>query len=129
MTTIERVKKAIMDKAIESNFKPFTITMKVNGDEIHITPMHRYFGEVTSPEDPIYWLTESPCLPWIGGDLDDLADDLLHYAEKIARRMAEMNALHEFYVEHCDDLDNEWRSEYSDWHKDVYGHRPHHGEH
>ena len=77
-----------------------------------------------------YFLVESCELPWLGGsDLDKVCADLARYDELVSENDSDRDKLIEYRAkmlaqEALEDFQNmfDW---YSDWHKDVYGYRPH----
>lgn len=77
-----------------------------------------------------YYLVYSPSLPWLGGDtLEAVAGQLNSYSKRLKEAEAERERLAEIRNKletepmGCDEWE-ELFSFYSDFYKDVYGHRP-----
>lgn len=94
--------------------------LKAHQERVKTDPFP-YFG---------YFLVDSYELPWLGGsDLNKVCAELAKYDELIAENESDKDELFEFKQkvlaqETLDDF-QEMFSTYSDWHKDVYGYRPH----
>lgn len=110
----------------EAGWEEITITMKCNGDELTISPCFAHCDIKKKKENAEYFLVYGP-MPWMGRDtIEELAKDLIDYENILkAQRKAEAN-LKAYFEEHIKDGNyepEEW-SWYSDWHKDITGHRP-----
>lgn len=110
--------------ALLASDKPATLTMR-NGDELELTPC-REFGELA------YILVASPSLPWLGGNASEVANQLNKYEALVAenenekRRLAKLRERLLNPGPHM--TEEQWENDfsfYSDWHKDIYGFRPH----
>lgn len=67
-------------------------------------------------------------LPYLGGDnLDQVIDRLNRHAELVREANDEKARLNQFFEKHIapGNFDGDTWGTYSDWHKDVYGYRPH----
>lgn len=110
--------------ALEDNGFGETPIYCPDGTLVWVTPCSSV--EISSIEDCEYFLCEGD-LPYMGNSkLDKLVDSLNRHAELVAEAEAEKIKLRKFFERHEQDGwdDDSW-SWYSDWHKDVYGFRPH----
>lgn len=130
---MNNVKKELKKRLINNNFKPIKITMKCNNDVLTITPCSQN-GEIKNIEDVEYYLVHSSFLPWLGGDtLDEIATQILTYQQTLKSLIKRRDELKKFYQEKIEPHKNDenWLCQssdfqtYSDWHKELYGHRPH----
>lgn len=64
------------------------------------------------------------CLPWLGGKLERVAEQLANIENLVKDAEKEKQELKDYYDKYhdTDEMDWDW---YSDWYKDVYGFRPH----
>lgn len=95
-----RIKKEITKRLVESGFKPITITMKVSGDELTITP---YGNNITGTQDIVacdisgQHITSQFCEQKDNDVLDFIADTIINY-ETLKREMADDDTkLEKFY--------------------------------
>ena len=122
MTLRERIVNELKKRLEESNYQAITIQMK--SDLALITIIPTAIGIVESVYDIDYFLVECS-LPWCGNDtLDDVAEFIMNYDMKVQESNKEKQQLKEFYNAHKHDSNTNWWNYYSDWYKDVYGHRP-----
>lgn len=120
MTNTERELRRLI---AEANFEPITVTMKCNGDEITITPC--CYSDTKSFETTEYYLMDGGSMPLYGSDtLDGVAKSLLRYADEINNRPNEIEELKAHIRKYG--MDSDWDF-VSDFHKDLFGHRPHVG--
>lgn len=124
--TTTMIRSELVKRFEESGWKKIDITMKSDGRRITIKPCS-YDDTITSEEQVDYFLTHDNIV--YGGDtLDNVAEQILNY-DKLKQDMEDSKReLHEYYVAYNDTDEMDW-GYYSDWHKDVYGYRPRHGEH
>ena len=96
-----------------------------DGVDVTITPCF-YGGEIADISECEYFLVDGD-LPWLGGpSLEKVVADLNRHAELVASADAEKIELRKFFDEHqAHGWDDDSWGWYSDWHKDVYGFRPH----
>lgn len=128
----ETVKKAVIEKLAESRAErlQFTdLTMKVDGKMVTIEPWlnntyNAYFEKcqmcavAKSLDELVTWLIEYP----------KKADEL--QAQEDSYRAEEEPKIRKYFAEHFagktwEEIDGDDWSWYSDWHKDVFGYRPH----
>ena len=108
-----------------NNWRDTFMTMP-NGDIVTITPCD--YGNPLNEQNTEYYLVFSHSTPNLGGDtLEIIANQLAGYEQQLQELAAEKVELRAFFDRriapgnpHPDD----WGF-YSDWHKDVYGYRPH----
>lgn len=96
-----------------------------DGTEIMVSPC--YYGEGIPTRDDIEYYLVYADLPWMGADtLEELAKEINGHADALAEMEASRKEIREFFESH---ERNGWSDEawdwYSDWHKDLYGYRPH----
>lgn len=97
-----------------------------NGDVITISPCG--YSPVLNEKTTEYYLVFSPSTPNLGGDtIEIIANQLAKYEQVLAeeaKEKAELRAYFDQYIANGNPDPDRW-SWYSDWHKDVYGYRPH----
>lgn len=97
-----------------------------DGTPVEVTPC--FYGDtVDSVEQCDYFLVEDGILPWLGGSsLEKVLNDLNRHADLVAESDAEKKDLRVYFDKHqANGWDDDSWSWYSDWHKDVFGYRPH----
>lgn len=84
------------------------------------------YGDIHKLSDCDYFLVYGD-MPWMGGDkLEKVVDELNRHAELYAKQEEEKKKLREYFeAGQADGWTNYDWSWYSDWHKDLYGYRPH----
>ena len=119
MTNTERELRRLI---AEAGFETITVTMKCNGDKVTITPCG--YG-AKSFDDIEYYLLDSPTVNLCGRDtLAEVAEVLLGYADRIREDEEDIERLKAYIRDNG--FGSDWDS-VSDWHKDLFGHRPHVG--
>ena len=122
MSNTERELRRLIEAA---GFEAITVTMKCNGDRVTITPCTNG-GKASSFDDIDYYLIDSPSVNLCGSErLGDVASTLLRYKEELVETENSIEALKEYIRTHT--YESDW-GYVSDWHKDLFGHRPHVGE-
>ena len=127
MFTIERTTKALNKKeeeAIANGTNDSNLTIKATGDKVKITLCG--MDDIKSMNDIEYFLVECR-FPWAGSSkIEDIAKLLNNWKTKIDEDDKEKKDLRKYYEENygTEKFNDEW---FSDWHKDVYGFRPHNG--
>lgn len=127
---VERVVAELSARLQAAGFHDIEITMKCNGDKLTIKPCG--YGAIHSVGQIEYFLVESASLPYLGGDtLEIVARHIVEYPELLKQQEAYKLRL----MEIADQLNcpvnmsaDEWQARFdsfSDFYKDVYGHRPH----
>lgn len=125
MFTIERTKAALIGKineAISSGTTEINLVVKETGDPVTITLCS--FGNINSIDDIEYYLVDCR-FPWAGSSrIDDIANLLNNWTSKIEEENSEKKQIIDYYNKYygTDKFDAGW---FSDWHKDVFGFRPH----
>lgn len=125
MFTIERTKAALIGKineAISSGTNEIDLVVKATGDPVTITFCS--FGNINSINDIEYYLVDCR-FPWAGSSrIDDIANLLNNWTSKIEEENSEKKQIIDYYNKYygTDEFDADW---FSDWHKDVFGFRPH----
>lgn len=121
MTNTERELRRLI---AEAGYKAVTVTMKCNGDQVVITPCFNGLT-VSSFEDIEYYLIDSPSVNFAGKDtLDGVAHVLLDYAKAVKETDDDIEHLKAYIRSHGHKSDWDF---VSDYHKDLFGHRPHVG--
>ena len=127
MFTIERTTKALnkkIEEAIANGTNEINLTIKATGDKVKITLCSMV--DIKSVNDIEYFLMECR-FPWAGSSkIEDVAKLLNNWQAKIDEDDEEKQKLRKYYEENygTEKFDDDW---FSDWHKDVYGFRPHNG--
>ena len=119
---MERIKKELAKRIEAAKFGEITITMKVNGDRIRITPCS-YLPKIKSFNDVEYYLMDSCKLNLCGGEtLDYVAKTLTRYDELLDEDAKALESLKAHIRKYGEGSDWDF---VSDYHKDIFGHRPH----
>lgn len=132
MTLFEKTRAELVRRFEAANWKEITITMKC-GDILTLTPCG-YMLDCTNENDCEYVIVEGSCLPWLGGNLDELTNNLIRYNDLLKEQQNDIRKLDAWQVSLESGLDRNgrpmtrenWEQEYegfSDWSKDVYGYR------
>ena len=112
---INKVKNELL-KRTENGTKECTITLKCDGTEARIVPMTNYgYGE--------YWLVYGLLRDGFE-TLDELAHYIINYENEKKKHENEVAEITKYFNEKIANGEGDW-SWYSDWHKDVFGFRPH----
>lgn len=116
------IEKELVKRIEAAGFEEITITMKVNGDQITITPC--YYGKGTPKWEDIEWfLMDSQETNLCGGEtISKVADTIARYEEHLEWDAKALRDLKAHIREHGDDSDWDF---VSDYHKEIFGHRPH----
>ena len=127
MFTIERTTKALnkkIEEAIANGTNEINLTIKATGDKVKITLCSMV--DIKSVNDIEYFLLDCR-FPWAGSSgIVSIANLLNNWQAKIDEEDNEKRELRKYYEENygTKKFDDDW---FSDWHKDVYGFRPHNG--
>lgn len=107
-----------------NGWKDLTVTCP-DGAEAVLSPCGT--GPVIKTEADIEYVLVFCDIPYVGGALDYVINTLNDHAGRLAKLERERARLKEFFDAHIaggDFSPDEWGT-YSDWHKDLYGFRPH----
>lgn len=116
MTMLEKIIEELK-KRTENGTKDCTIHMNKSGDAITISPCN-YTGEVE------YFLIYCS-IPCSGRETwEETAKFIMEYDKHLQEQAEEEKKIREYFEEHSKNNTIDW-SWYSDWHKDVFGYRPH----
>ena len=127
MFTIERTTKALnkkIEEAIANGTNEINLTVKATGDKVKITLCSMV--DIKSVNDIEFFLVECR-FPWASSSkIEDIAKLLNNWQANIDEEDNEKQKLRKYYEENygTEKFDEGW---FSDWHKDVYGFRPHNG--
>ena len=131
MFTVEKTVEALKQRFVDSKMEPISVTMRCNGDVVHIIPCFDH-TDIKTFDHIEYYLVESPSLPWLGGDdLKTVAKQLNAYRKHLAEKADDEEKLAKMRdrLQNPNGMDpdefDELFQSYSDFYKDVYGHRPH----
>ena len=124
MANIEKIKKALVERFEKAGWNDIKITMNCNGDTLVLTPCA--FIDIRKAEDIEYIIVcGSDASQYMGGNLDQVADQISRYQELVDTQKDDKIRLAEYCEKHQhDSYDSDSYQSYSDWHKDVYGFRP-----
>lgn len=124
MTRTAQELKNRIEAAMAKGFKSISVTMKCNGDEVIITPCMEHYGS-TKFEDIGFFLLDSPSTYLCGSEsIEKVAETLRKYADILEEDKQCVRSLKEHIRKHGKDSDWDF---VSDYHKDIFGHRPHVG--
>lgn len=124
MTKVEAITAELKKRIEAANFKEIVITMKCNGDKIVITPCNYGYDEKPRWEDIEYYLVEAGMVNLCGNEsLEKVAETISRYEDLLNESNEDIERLKEYIRKHGEfEIDWGW---VSDWHKDLFGHRPH----
>ena len=112
---LEKIKAELL-KRTNNGTEECTITMKVDNNKIRIVPMTNYgYGE--------YWLAYGFHRDGFES-LTELATYILNYDDEKKAHEEEIATITKYFNEEICNGTGDW-DWYSDWHKDVFGFRPH----
>ena len=119
---MQRIENELAKRIQDAGFKAITITMNVNNDHITITPC--YYGQTAVSFDEIdYYLMSSEKLNLYGGEkLSDVAKTIVNYEKLLEEDAKALESLKAHIREYGENSDWDF---VSDYHKDIFGHRPH----
>lgn len=130
MMTIERTAKELRKRIEAAGLQDISVTMACNGDVVTIRPCHAGYGVPARFEEIEYFLVYSPSIPWLGGNtIEAVAKQLNNYGKELKELEADKKKLDEIRNTlksgglGCDEWEDLF-SFYSDFYKDVFGHRP-----
>ena len=120
-------KKEMFDAMLNNGLKDTEFLLS-DGTTAIVTPC--YYGEITPNiqlKDIEYFLVSCEGLPWLSGEtLDVVANNFNNIFKLREEAEKEKEELRNYFEENektnWENGDWGW---YSDWHKDVYGYRPH----
>ena len=95
-----------------------------DGAEVVVSPC--FYGECNGIEDCDYFLVYAD-IPWMGGsDFAKVVEQINNHGKYVEELEKERNDLRAYFEEGEKEgwKEHDW-SFYSDWHKDLYGYRPH----
>ena len=119
---VTRIKEELERRIEAAGFGAITITMKVNGDHITIKPCG-YPTHIKSWAEIDWFLMDSEVLNLCGSSkLEEVARDIANYEELLKEDAEMLESLKAHIREHGEDSDWDF---VSDYHKEIFGHRPH----
>lgn len=127
MFTIEKTTLALnkkIEEAIKNGTNEINLTVKATGDKVKIILCS--MADIKSIDDVEYFMMECR-FPWAGSSkIEDIANLLNNWQARIDDENDDKLKLRKYYEENygTDEFNDDW---FSDWHKDVYGFRPHNG--
>lgn len=108
-----------------AGWKQFCVEL-LDGKRVYITPCSM-LPESMSAKTVEYFLIDG-ALPWGGANnVDELTSALNRYSDDMKTLNSDRERLHAYYEENINGQNptQETVEFYSDWYKDLYGHRPH----
>ena len=137
MTNMEmRIKTELERRFRAANTDRIVLTMKADGRPLELAlcsdaPVGPTFGDPNTTLDDFDWILvygDGPAVT-MGGKPADVVGQLARYEQIVSEHAEERNRLRAFYEAHKDEgipcCESEAYGAYSDWHKDVFGYRPH----
>ena len=117
-------KTAVVEAIRKNHFKDTTFTCP-DGTKAIVAPCS-YMANPTKIEDCDYFLVYWD-MPWSGGDTIDKIVEVLNNHEELMEKLQDSRMeIAEYFDKHQrDGWDDDSWGFYSDWHKDLYGFRPH----
>lgn len=104
-----------------------TVVTTPEGRKVSIKPCA--YGDIEAFEDAEFYLIDvyGTDVPFYGSNtIDEVIDTLVNVERIIADIESEREECREYFEEHeADGWDSESAEFYSDWHKDLFGYRPH----
>lgn len=132
---IKAIKKELLKRFTDAGWDEIKITMTINGDVLTINPCSQVCDNITDESQVEWYLVYGSSCTELGGDsLDKLCEQLATYEEMLNSLDNSKKKLRAFFEKHIlpHKNDKDWKSYesdafeyYSDWHKDIYGYRPH----
>lgn len=120
---INRIYNELKKRIEDAGFNEITIEMKVNGDKIIITPCKGYQEGPKNWDNIEYFLLDSQFINLLGEDtLMKVAETIAHYEDYLKESNDGIDSLKAHIREHGEASDWDF---ISDYHKDLFGHRPH----
>ena len=121
ITALNKLRAALTEADWSDIFFPME-----NGDSLTITPCG--YAPELNEQNTEYYLVFSDKTPNMGGDtLKIIAEQIANYETHLQEQAAEKAKLRAYFDRNIatGKYDGETWGFYSDWHKDVYGYRPH----
>lgn len=115
---VKMAEKELQRRFEENNWQELSLTMKC-GETVTVVP---YCGSTDHIE--FYWIeSEKVSIP-CGDTLEDVAKALCSFENRLAENKRLTGWLKRYILEHKDECPPQWRSDFSDTYKHVFGHRP-----
>ena len=118
-TTVE-----IMNTLKANNYKETSFTL-ADGSVAVITPCA--YADITTETDIEFYLVDCEGLPYLSDDrLEKVTENFNNILELRNKQDESKIQLRKFFASHeANGWDSDSWGMYSDWHKDIYGYRPH----
>lgn len=119
--------KAELIKRFEANgFNELELTMKYDGAVVIITPCTMGFEPMKKVEDVEWFLMSCTTMNTCGSSkLDDIVEFLVNYEKELKENEEEIEKCRKYWEKHVKNSTDRYMDDfYSDWHKDLFGHRP-----
>ena len=121
MTMQDRIVAELTKRIIDNNFKDITIHMKKSGHDIVISPC--IFTDELKMEN-VEWFLVYAGINTAGNDkIEKIAEFIMNYDKLIEEDKEDKIRLHAYYDKYHNTDKMDWDF-YSNWYKDLYGHRP-----
>lgn len=121
--TTNRIYKELKKRIEAANFEAITVTMNCNGDRITITPCWYGIGAPAKMEDVEYFLVDACMVNLYGDDsLEKVAKTIANYENLLKQADQGIESLKAHIRDYGENSDWDF---VSDYHKDLFGHRPH----
>lgn len=119
-------KEYIANKLAENNWNTTEIKL-ADGSSVYITPCcSGPKSSIRTIDDCEFFLVDSDLTYLSDDNLDTIAENLTNITQLRAEDDKEKTRLHHYFEEHEESgWDNDSWGYYSNWHKDLYGYRPH----
>ena len=124
--TKEQIKIDLINKFNANGWNPIHINPKGKFHSILITPC---FDTDEHNENTVcFFMVDDPCINGLStNDIDHLAKEIETYDKLYYEDIKQREELNEFYNKNINrkPFNQDAWDFYSDWHKDIYGYRPH----
>lgn len=121
---LNKIKTELQRRMEENNFKAIEIKMNIDKAVIRITPCS--YGNITKVEDCEYFLMDCTTINMLGHDtLEEVAKDIMNYQNMKESNNREIEECRQYWLKNVKNSTSPYMDDYySDWHKDLFGHRP-----
>ena len=123
---MNKIKAELIRRFEENNWDEITIEMKCDNAKVYITPCTMDINHITKLEQCEYFLMSCTSMMMYGHDkLEDVVKDIMNYESNLKRNNEEIEKCRQYWLKNIKNSTDKYMDDfYSDWHKDLFGHRP-----